>query len=579
MPSDAAAGRPSSAVPRQMIETRSTLTSSMGTTAAQGVALGTKLHVSDRPVTQQGMRGMKTAQGPSRQVQDSSYYVGILRTKVIELTNEIHSMQAENKQHERSMQDYGSLQKRHEDILNAVRTLEGTLADYNLAMDKARISTDPVELDEIVSEFRSKNRKFAGEVDRIFLIKKQKKDDTTQIDAKIQELHSLAQRKISDLDPQKLNHYNDLQNQSLELQGKQNAALMEVEGGLISQIHDGLEGLHEESFSHEYLRLSKFGERLKRNESQLIDELAMWELADPKETLAKLKSQVEAQSSELKHYEGYARDLQDQIAAAREQLSEVNEELKDHKTNPEDQQHKYEKLRQRDEEMSKFISEFEATRVSTVQDQKLTEGSIVSLLEHVSQTLEQQNSMPTEQRLREMRVEATFKERQLESSQQTTHKLIQERRQRETELQKIQSLDEKIKIELSSLQQKMKMMQSDMIEFDNIDGLRQRAAATLSTLSRFIREYQGRRESVRSQVVHLTSKYEALKGKIQASESARNLSVLEAKIRSYGQTIFHLQDFVETKSRETDYKFLKESTFTLLSNMNRNAKTAAVSGS
>lgn len=562
-----------------MIETRSTLTSSMGTTAAQGVALGTKLHVSDRPVTQQGMRGMKTAQGPSRQVQDSSYYVGILRTKVIELTNEIHSMQAENKQHERSMQDYGSLQKRHEDILNAVRTLEGTLADYNLAMDKARISTDPVELDEIVSEFRSKNRKFAGEVDRIFLIKKQKKDDTTQIDAKIQELHSLAQRKISDLDPQKLNHYNDLQNQSLELQGKQNAALMEVEGGLISQIHDGLEGLHEESFSHEYLRLSKFGERLKRNESQLIDELAMWELADPKETLAKLKSQVEAQSSELKHYEGYARDLQDQIAAAREQLSEVNEELKDHKTNPEDQQHKYEKLRQRDEEMSKFISEFEATRVSTVQDQKLTEGSIVSLLEHVSQTLEQQNSMPTEQRLREMRVEATFKERQLESSQQTTHKLIQERRQRETELQKIQSLDEKIKIELSSLQQKMKMMQSDMIEFDNIDGLRQRAAATLSTLSRFIREYQGRRESVRSQVVHLTSKYEALKGKIQASESARNLSVLEAKIRSYGQTIFHLQDFVETKSRETDYKFLKESTFTLLSNMNRNAKTAAVSGS
>ena len=79
--------------------------------------------------------------------------------------------------------------------------------------------------------------------------------------------------------------------------------------------------------------------------------------------------------------------------------------------------------------------------------------------------------------------------------------------------------------------------------------------------------------------MHLTSKYEALKGKIQASESARNLSVLEAKTRSYGQTIFHLQDFVETKSRETDYKFLKESTFTLLSNMNRNAKTAAISGS
>mmetsp|Transcript_36578 Transcript_36578/g.113169 ORF Transcript_36578/g.113169 Transcript_36578/m.113169 type:complete len:87 (-) Transcript_36578:1776-2036(-) len=76
--------RPASgAVPRQMIGTRGNLTSSMGTTAAHGVALGTALNVSDRPVTQQGMRGMKTTQRPMRQVQDSSYYLGILRSKVI----------------------------------------------------------------------------------------------------------------------------------------------------------------------------------------------------------------------------------------------------------------------------------------------------------------------------------------------------------------------------------------------------------------------------------------------------------------------------------------------------------------
>lgn len=79
-----AGGRPiSTAMSRQMIGTRGNLTSSMGTTAAQGVALGTTVNVSDRPVTQQGMRGMKTAQGPTRQVQDSSYYVGILRGKVV----------------------------------------------------------------------------------------------------------------------------------------------------------------------------------------------------------------------------------------------------------------------------------------------------------------------------------------------------------------------------------------------------------------------------------------------------------------------------------------------------------------
>jgi hypothetical protein len=70
------------AMSRQMIGTRGNLTSSMGTTAAQGAALGTAVNISERPVTQQGMRGMKTTHGPARKVQDSSYYVGVLRNKV-----------------------------------------------------------------------------------------------------------------------------------------------------------------------------------------------------------------------------------------------------------------------------------------------------------------------------------------------------------------------------------------------------------------------------------------------------------------------------------------------------------------
>ena len=39
------------------------------------------------------------------------------------------------------MNEYGGLQKQHENLLNEVRALEGTLADYNLAIDKARVGT------------------------------------------------------------------------------------------------------------------------------------------------------------------------------------------------------------------------------------------------------------------------------------------------------------------------------------------------------------------------------------------------------------------------------------------------------
>lgn len=79
-------------------------------------------------------------------------------------------------------------------------------------------------------------------------------------------------------------------------------------------------------------------------------------------------------------------------------------------------------------------------------------------------------------------------------------------------------------------------------------------------------------------MTHLTTKYEALKGKIQSSEAAKTLSALEAKLRTYGQTIFHLQEYVETKGRETDYKAVKESSINIVEKLNTHAKTAAAVG-
>ena len=58
-----------------------------------------QLNVVDRPITQQGVGGLrsatKTGRGPNRQVQDKSYFMGLLRTKVGELQGEIGKMKRE----------------------------------------------------------------------------------------------------------------------------------------------------------------------------------------------------------------------------------------------------------------------------------------------------------------------------------------------------------------------------------------------------------------------------------------------------------------------------------------------------
>merc|ERR550514_475988 len=473
---------------------RGNLTSSSGTQAAQGVALATEVNVSDRPVTQGGLRGIKTGQGPSRQVQDASFYIGLLRQKVTEITAEIGTLKTEVTEHNRGAANYGQLQKRHEQLLGEVRQLEGTLADYNLAMDKHRVSTDPAELNDYINEFEAKNKQFAAEVDRVFMTKKHHDGQTQQLEEQINQLHHAAEQKIRELEPDKHQRYHQLLEHSHGLRSQLEGMQAELEN-VSAQVREGEGEGDAKSYKEEFAALQK---RLQR--------------------LEKVKK-MNAQTAEL---DGVAKDMKGSIAAQKKQLQELANELAERKGES-GEKDKYEKLHQRDEEMTQFIAEFESTRAAEVAEQQSTQDTVVALLKHISTSLAAEQDMPTQQRLREMKDEATFKEKQLESSQQTMQRLQNERKQRLAEMEKIRNLDEKIQLELLSLSQKMEMMQGEMCEFEDIDGLSRRASQTVEYLNRLLKQYQSRKQSVQQQVMQLTSKYEGMKKELQSSETWKKL--------------------------------------------------------
>ena len=525
---------------RQMMATRGGLMSSMGTQRAQGVALGTQLNVRDRPVTMQGMRGLQTA-GPSRQVQDSSYYVGILQGKVNELTDEVGKLQSFIETHEREMAQVGGLQRKHEKLLAQVRNLEGTLADYNLAMDKARGGTDAAELLEFVADFKARNKQTAEEVDRVFVVKKQKDDETRQIEAQISSLHEQAQRKLNDLEPAKLQLYNKLLLDSQDLVQRQDAAHQEIDA-LNNRIQD-LGGDDDDqprrkTHAEEYNRLLARWHRCERDEKNVKEEVEIWEHDD---ILDQLKSRVETQSKHLKECDGNYKVLKEQIAQLKKQTKDLDDDLHDRNKNDTSEKDKYEKLKQRDDEMTSFIRDFDDEKAKTLEETKATQETIVALLEHISLGLERETTMPTQNEYESMKEEATFKERQYESAKETTVRLLKEKEQREAELIKIDNLDEKIHIELDSLHQRMDAMRQDMLSFDDLDGLRRQANTTMSGLSRLLKDYQHRKDTVKAQVTQKASSYEALKAKLSNSDTHKSLTALEAKLRTYAQTIFHLQ--------------------------------------
>jgi hypothetical protein len=110
--------------------------------------LNTNIQVAERPVTQQGMMGMKpVSQGPGRQIQDRSYYMGELRKRCDELQGEINKMNGEAEQYNKDNETYTKFEKKYNTLISEVRKLQGDLADLNLIADKSRNGTDPQDID------------------------------------------------------------------------------------------------------------------------------------------------------------------------------------------------------------------------------------------------------------------------------------------------------------------------------------------------------------------------------------------------------------------------------------------------
>ena len=98
-------------------------------TASMGGGALVDVTVTDRPVTQQGISGMRPASaGPGRQVQDVTYFVGMLRSKISQITTEINRLKGEIEQCNKDSATYTTV--RYETIFrNLVAFSAGGKAD------------------------------------------------------------------------------------------------------------------------------------------------------------------------------------------------------------------------------------------------------------------------------------------------------------------------------------------------------------------------------------------------------------------------------------------------------------------
>ena len=133
--------------------------------AIKSIGFTTNANVIDRAVSRQGLTGVVS--GADRQkieskIQDKSYYLTLLKTKISDIQNEIVRMNDEIGKINSDMTKYGTLNKEYEILSKEVQDLEGELADYNLAGDKYRSNMRAEDIEEVYNRIKLYNKKKNG---------------------------------------------------------------------------------------------------------------------------------------------------------------------------------------------------------------------------------------------------------------------------------------------------------------------------------------------------------------------------------------------------------------------------------
>jgi len=356
------------------------------------VGLNTDVHVSYRPVTSQGLSGMQTRPlGPSRQIADKSYWLKILRDKVTEISAEIKNMQQEALKHQSDNQSQTQMERRYEETIKEVRSLEGKLADFNLALDKLRTNTDITEIKDTHDQLRFDNERDRRQIDALFIESKKCAEDTARMEAKIQGIQRRAVEQMEKLGPNFQDDYDELRRKNQEFK----TLIDEKEeylDGLDRKVEQARAKLKSAEFKrHERgVQLQKRLQNLRSQENELLEEARA--KMSPEEMKQKLLRKVKATNAEIASLKREIKKVKNEVQQAEEDRDKARKDLDGMKTMKEKNQ-KYEQLYERDDRITKFLDTFPQQMEEAKREISRHQDVIVALMTHMSKGIKWESKL------------------------------------------------------------------------------------------------------------------------------------------------------------------------------------------
>ncbi|XP_059580629.1 intraflagellar transport protein 74 homolog isoform X2 [Alligator mississippiensis] len=508
-----------------------------------GGVLSSQIKVADRPVTQQGLSGMKTGmKGPQRQIMDKSYYLGLLRSKISELTTEINKLQKEIEMYNQENSVYLSYEKRAEALAGEIKEFQGQLADYNMLVDKLNTNTDMEEVMNDYNTLKTQNDLESQSMDIIFTERQAKEKLIQGVEEDIEREKQVADDIIKNMSQEDQAKYMEMKATNRKLLQELDAQQQELDAYNMKEESLRAEIAHSQ-IKQEAVQLYQKLHGLEEHRDQMVAEDRS--MGSPQEERERLLKQVKEDNQEIASMERQLTEIKEKINHFNEVIQRLDMDLEEHQ---EEKNLKYKELKKREESMDNFLESFEKMKNQELERKMQIETNIVALLEHSSRNVNRmkQISSVTTEELKIMQEDLSFKSNEMQKSQSTAKNLSTESQRLQMDLQKMDLLEGKMVDELASLKDKIEQMTKDLEIYNNLPALKASGEEKKKKLQEEKEILTKRRNAFKKIMEQLNTEYEALKKQLQENETHSQLTNLERKWQHHEQNNFVMKEFIAT---------------------------------
>ena len=525
--------------------------------AIKSIGFTTNTKVIDRAVSRQGLTGAISGAGGQkieRKIQDKSYYLTLLKTKISDISNEIVKMNDQIGKINSDMTKYGALNKEYEILSKEVQDLEGELADYNLAGDKYRSNMRAEDIEEVYNRIKLYNKKKMDESDNLFLDKAKIMDQLQQIEQEHNRVSQGIEQRLLDLDPDQKNEYEAIreENQNYVLQIYQ---LREEMAELNSQLVEGENALrnnpnkmeaHKLKDSINLLKRKKEELELQTNESGLsIDELKQRLMAKAKE-----------QTMEKNNIDKKIPDTRKLIEANKKAIIEIEKEMKSQQSS--DNTKAVDSIAEKDKEISAFIENHENIKRNHYKEVRAKEEVVLALLNNISEKINLgekplEGGTGIKERIKEKKDMIEKSENTLEEAKAKYEELV-------IKLERLDKLDETLKKDIDNYKEKLMRINNDISKkFDKIEEQKDFLKRDCERKKKLLVILNQNKENYSKLLTSLTLKNRTKNTQLEDNDIYKRLHELEVKMQQNENTIYSLQSYIDSKANENQYgNLLKE---------------------